>query len=159
MTPDALLDALPTMPGVALMRRAWPVYAVVNAMHLLGIALVLGAILPLDLRLMGVLRAPPLPVLGRFLSRTAAVGLLLAVATGLLLFCVQPRDYLANPAFGIKLLLLALALANIALIHRRPAWGEALAGRPVALSLRVLAGVSALSWLAAMGAGRMIGFL
>lgn len=159
MTPEALLDALPQLPPVALMRREWPVYAAINAAHLLGVALLLGAILPLDLRLLGVLRGPPLVVMGRFLSRTAAAGVLLAVAAGLLLFSVQPRDYLANPAFRIKLALLALALANVALIHRSRAWQAALAGAPVAPGLRAAAGLSALSWLAVLGAGRVIGFL
>lgn len=159
MTDGALLDALPHLPGVALMRREWPVYAAVNAAHLLGIALLLGAVVPLDLRLTGLLRAPPLPVIGRFLSRSAAVGLALAAATGLLLFCVQPRDYLANPAFRVKLPLLALALVNIALIHRGRAWGAALAGAPVAAGLRTAAAVSALSWVAVLVAGRVIGFV
>lgn len=159
MTPDALLDALPNLPGVALMRREWPVYAAVNAAHLLGIALLLGAILPLDLRLAGVLRGPPLPVMGRFLSRSAAVGVALAVATGLLLFAVQPRDYLANPAFRIKLPLLLLALVNVALIHRASAWRAALRGEAVAPGLRAAAAVSAASWLAVLAAGRLIGFL
>lgn len=159
MTPEALLDALPDLPFVALMRRAWPVYAAVNAAHLLGIALTLGAILPLDLRLIGVLRAPPLPVIGGFLSRTAAAGVALALLTGLLLFSVQPRDYLANPAFRIKLPLLAVALTNVALIHRGSAWGAVLRGEPVAPALRAAAAVSALSWIAVLGAGRVIGFL
>jgi hypothetical protein len=49
----------------------------VNATHILGIGLI-GAILPLDLRLIGLLSSPPLETVAPFLLRAASIGLALA---------------------------------------------------------------------------------
>lgn len=152
-------DWLETLPLAAWLRRSTFAYPLVNAAHILGIGLILGAILPLDLRLMGAFRAAPLPALGPFLSRAAAVGVALALVTGLLLFLVKPADYLANPAFLAKLGLLALALANVALIHLGPGWRRATTERGVSRALRLSAVASMLLWLGALVAGRWIGFL
>jgi hypothetical protein len=141
------------------LRGSGTAYLVVNAAHVLGIALLLGAILPLDARLIGAFRTVPLPVIGPFLSRTAGAGLLLAVATGLALFSVNPPEYLTNPAFRWKLALIAVAVLNLALLHQSGAFRRALAGQPVAPGLRAAAVVSALTWLGALLAGRWIGFL
>jgi hypothetical protein len=154
-----ILDWLEALPLAAWLRRSTIAYPLVNAAHILGIGLILGAILPLDLRLMGVFRAAPLPVIGPFLSRAAAVGVALALVTGALLFLVKPAEYLANPAFLAKLGLLALALANVALIHLGAGWRQAVTGRGVAPALRLSAAASMLLWLGALVAGRWIGFL
>ena len=152
-------DWLEALPLAAWLRRSTIAYPLVNAAHILGIGLILGAILPLDLRLMGAFRAAPLPVLGPFLSRAAAVGVALALVTGALLFLVKPAEYLANPACLAKLGLLALALANVARIHLGAGWRQAVTGRGVAPALRLSAAASMLLWLGALVAGRWIGFL
>ena len=54
-----IVDWLEALPLAAWLRRPTPAYPLVNAAHILGIGLILGAILPLDLRLMGVFRAAP----------------------------------------------------------------------------------------------------
>ena len=84
----------------------------------------------------------------------------LAVLTGAWLFSVNPADYLQNTAFRWKLLLLSLALVNVVVQHRQ--WrslGLPDATRALPVRVRVLAGVSALLWIATLIAGRWIGFL
>lgn len=140
------------------LRRSPTAYLLVNATHVLGLGTMLGAILPLDLRLLGFFRSVPLTVVGPFLSRAAATGLALAVVTGLALFGVKPAEYLGNPAFLAKLALLALALANVVLQHRlglRDAFRDGRVGG----GARVLAGFSAALWLGVLVAGRAIGFV
>lgn len=155
-----MFDWLTGLPPVDLMVRFWRVYAAVNAAHILGLALLVGAIVPLDLRLLGVLRSPPLAGLAPFLVRVAAVGAGIAITTGLLLFGVRPGEYLANPAFLVKLGALAIGLANVAVVHRLPQWRRASRGEAApAPVVRLTAGVSMLSWLVALVAGRFIGFL
>jgi hypothetical protein len=154
---SALVDWLGGWPGAVLLQRSGTAYLFVNAAHILGIGLLLGAILPLDLRLAGVLRASALPLVGPILIRTAACGLALASATGFWLFTVKPAEYLGNTAFLIKLGLLALALGNIALQHR--GLKPALAGGEIGMCGRVLAVLSASPWLCVLVAGRWIGFL
>lgn len=152
-----VIDWLGNWPGALLLQRSGTAYLLVNAAHILGIGLLLGAILPLDLRLVGVLRASALPLIGPVLIRTAACGLALALATGFWLFTVKPGEYLGNTAFLIKLGLLALALGNIALQHR--GLKPALAGGEIGLRVRLLAALSASLWLGVLVAGRWIGFL
>ncbi|MEI5663463.1 DUF2214 domain-containing protein [Bosea sp. CCNWLW174] len=152
-----VIDWLGNWPGALLLQRSGTAYLLVNAAHILGIGLLLGAILPLDLRLAGVLRASALPLIGPILIRTAAFGLALALTTGLWLFTVKPGEYLGNTAFLSKLGLLVLALGNIALQHH--GLKPALAGGVIGLRVRVLAMVSALLWLCVLIAGRWIGFV
>jgi hypothetical protein len=152
-----VIDWLGNWPGALLLQRSGTAYLLVNAAHILGIGLLLGAILPLDLRLAGVLRASALPLIGPILIRTAAFGLALALTTGLWLFTVKPGEYLGNTAFLSKLGLLVLALGNIALQHH--SLKPALAGGVIGLRVRVLAMVSASLWLCVLIAGRWIGFV
>ena len=152
------LEWLGHWPGARLLQRSGTAYLFVNASHILGIGLLVGAILPLDLRLAGLIRGAPLAQLAPFLSRAAGFGLGLALLTGLWLFTVKPVEYSTNPAFLWKLGLLLLALANIAFQHRGDAFGQALATETVPLRVRLSALASCTLWLAVLLAGRWIGF-
>jgi hypothetical protein len=154
-----LVEWIGSWPGAILLNRSGTAYPLVNAAHILSVGLLIGGILPLDLRLIGVLRGAPLATIGPFLSRSAAIGLGLAMITGLWLFSVKPRDYLANDAFLWKMALLAVALANIAVQHHNHHFRTALAGGAVHASVRVVAGCSAVLWISVLVAGRWIGFL
>ena len=154
----AWLDWLGSLPHADLLRRSATLYLFVNAAHILGIGLLVGAILPLDLRLIGVLREGPIAVLAPFLVRVAATGLALAIATGLLLFSVKPAEYAGNPAFLTKMALLLLGLANVTAQHRSATWRMLRQGGEPGAIVRLLAGLSFLIWLAALVAGRWIGF-
>lgn len=156
---DWLATWLASWPGAVLLQRSGTAYLLVNAAHILGVGLLVGAILPLDLRLLGFFRGVPLQVVGPFLSRAAATGLVLALATGLWLFTVKPADYLANEAFLWKLGLLAAALVNIAVQHRSGAFARALKDGEPGTGVRVVALCSAVLWLSVLVAGRWIGFV
>ena len=153
------VDWIGTWPGAVLLQRSGTAYLFVNAAHIASIGLLIGGILPLDLRLAGLLRAAPLAAIGPFLSRSAAIGLGLAIATGLWLFTVKPREYLENDAFLWKMGLLALAVVNIAVQHRNHHYRLALDGGAIHTSVRLVAGCSAVLWLAVLVAGRWVGFL
>lgn len=154
-----MIEALAGWPGAVLLQRSGTAYLFVNAAHILGIGLLVGAILPLDLRLAGLLPAGPIPTLAPVLSRAAALGLCLALATGFWLFTVKPAEYLANPAFLTKLALLAAAGATVALQHGGPGYRMAVRGGPIGWPVRAFAAVSAALWLAVLLAGRWIGFV
>ena len=68
------LSALEQLPFVAELRNSRWTYATVNASHIVGIALLFGAIVPLDLRLMGCWRSVPIQTLARILVPVAAAG-------------------------------------------------------------------------------------
>ena len=154
-----LVEWIGSWPGAVLLQRSGTAYLLVNAAHIAAVGLLIGSILPLDLRLIGFFRGVPLPVIGPFLSRMAAVGVTLAIVTGLWLFTVKPGEYLGNAAFLCNVALLTLALANVVLQHRSRHFRVALAGGDVRASVRLVAGFSAVLWLSALVAGRWIGFL
>jgi hypothetical protein len=154
------VDWIGHWPGARWLQQSGTAYLFVNAAHILGLGLLLGAMLPLDVRLVLGRAQPVLSVLAPVAIRTAAVGLALAMLTGAWLFSVNPGGYLQNAAFRWKLLLLSLALINVAVQHRQwrslglPEARDALPAR-----VRVLAGTSALLWIATLVAGRWIGFV
>ena len=148
-----MLEAISAWPGASWLQQSATAYLFVNAAHILGIAVLLGAILPLDLRLLGFFRRFPIEVLGPFLVRCAAAGLSLALLAGAWLFSVKPEEYLANTAFRWKLVLLALVLVNAGFQHRGAGF--------LAMSavVRVRAGLSLCLWISVLVAGRWIGFV
>jgi hypothetical protein len=151
-----MLEAIGSWPGAVWLQQSGTAYLFVNAAHILGIGLLVGAILPLDLRLLGLFRKYPVESLAPFLVRSAAAGLGLAAVTGSWLFSVKPDEYLVNDAFRLKVALLFLALANVALRHRAL---KAAGSWNLSLLSRACAGVSLGLWLAVLVAGRWIGFL
>jgi hypothetical protein len=153
------LQAISGWPGAAFLQEYWVAYLVVNAAHILGIGLLLGAILPLDLLLLRSSRGRDLLTLGPFLARVAATGTVLAVTTGFWLFSVKPVEYAENPAFLFKAALLVLAICNIALQYRGEQFDAALRSGKPSVRVRTLAATSAMLWLAVLIAGRWIGFV
>ena len=160
------MQALDWLPGwiagsalATALKGSATLYLFVNAAHILSIGMLFGAILALDLRLLGLARAVPLAAVAPYLSRIAATGLALAIATGLCLFSVRPAEYAANPAFLAKLGLIALGLVNIAAVHCGSGWKTVLEGGAPGPMLRLGASASLLVWIAAVVAGRWIGFL
>ena len=155
----SFLQTIASWPGAVFLQEYWIAYLVVNAAHVLGIGLLLGAVLPLDLLLLRSTHGWDLPVLGPFLVRAAATGAALAVATGLWLFSVKPEEYAENPAFLFKAALLVLAVCNIGLQHRGKHFDTALRSGHAPVRVRVLAAVSVILWLSVLVAGRWIGFV
>ncbi len=153
------LEHLESLPPSIWLRRSATFYLLVNAAHIGAIGLLIGSIVPLDLRLLGLMKPGPLASLAPVLARTAAVGLGLAIVTGAMLFSVRPLEYLANPAFGAKMGLLAAGPRNALLVHRSKAWQRVLDQGRATGGMRARAGASLLLWLGCLVAGRWIGFL
>ena len=104
--------------AVWLKQSRWT-YPAVNAAHLLGIALLVGSVVPMDLRLIGVWRGEvPIRTTLALLRPVAAFGAGLAVLTGFLLFTVQASDYVKLPLFFAKMALVAVGLAHALLTPR-----------------------------------------
>lgn len=153
---EALLAALEASGIATYLRSARWGYAAVNGAHVLGIAVLVGAILPLDLRLLGFWRGIERGVLVRVLAPTAACGLVLAVVAGVLLFSVRAGEYAALTVFQVKLALIVLGTLSALGAHLR--YGGSLQGAPAG-ALRGTAVVSLLCWLGALTCGRLIAFV
>jgi hypothetical protein len=153
---DALLAALEGSGVAQALRTSRWGYAGVNALHILGIALLVGAAVPLNLRLLGFWRGRvPREAAVRLLVPVAAGGLALAIAAGLLLFSVRAREY-SNVAFlQAKLALVIAGTAAALLAHFR--YGFLLETAPAG-RLRFHAFVSLGCWIGALACGRLIAF-
>ncbi|MGZ8358878.1 MAG: DUF6644 family protein [Allosphingosinicella sp.] len=137
-----------------LQESGW-LYAGVNTLHVLGIALLVGAIVVLDLRLLRVWRGVPLPTLAGPAVTVASAGLCVAIPSGAALLTVQATEYVANPFLYVKFAAILVGLLNVAALRLagREWTEERFARRQVAGGL-----VSLVSWLAALTAGRLIAY-
>ena len=136
-------------------------YGVINLVHILGITLLFGSILILDLRLLGAWRQVPLAALSRPTTTMAQLGFVLAVCSGIPMLTVKTTDYIGNPFLLIKFPAIGLALLNVWLVHRTTAWREHRERDLLPAEQRRLAQGAAFSlafWLTAITSGRMIGY-
>ena len=147
-----------TLEGTALaqtLRGSRWLYAAVNAAHIFAIALLIGSVVPLNLRLLGVWRGISREAVVRVLAPVAASGLTLALLTGPLLFSVRAREYSGVGFLQLKLTLIAVgALSALAACR---AHGFLLADAPRA-RLVGHAVLSTVCWLGALVCGRLIAF-
>ena len=140
------------------MRSSDRAYPVVNLVHLLGLVLLIGPMLLLDLRLLGAARQFPLPAVSAALTPFAIAGLLLLLPSGALLFSADARPLISNGLLQIKLLLIALGIANA--LAFRWLWSRRLGEwdlRPPRAG-QVQAALSGLCWLATATLGRLIAY-
>jgi hypothetical protein len=136
----------------ALLSSAWA-YPALEVVHLSGIALLIGNLVLLELRVFGLGAALPVRELARLSLSLALAGFGLAAASGLLMFASQPAELLANRAFTLKMLLLLAAACNAGWFH-----GRGSLHRLDALA-RVQMLLSTLIWLAVLVCGRWIAYL
>jgi len=128
-------------------------YPMLEVVHILGIALLLGNLTLLELRVFGWGAALPVPALARLSLALVGLGFCLAAASGLLMFSTQAGELLANRVFTAKMLLLLLAACNAAWFHARGSL-QRLDG-----TARALMGVSTVIWLLVLTCGRWIGYV
>lgn len=138
-------------------------FPLIESLHVLSAVFVLGAILMVDLRLMGLaaLRYSTNSLL-RELLPWCWFAFVSAIITGGLLFIVQASNYVNNTAFIAKLVLLLLAGVNVLVFHWRvlPGIGDARqALRAGSRAARINGSLSLLLWCGVILAGRWIGHI
>jgi hypothetical protein len=128
-------------------------FPIIQSVHIIGLTLLVGTIFLLDLRLLGFGRRHPKRDIASALAPWTFAGLLVIVATGPLLFFSDQTRYLNNPAFVLKMGLLAVALGTHYTLHRTAVrditWLSA-GGQ------RLAAALSLLLWSSIVLAGRAI---
>ena len=145
-----------------LMRDAGPwSYAVVNLSHVLGVAALFGSILVLDLRLLGLWRRVPIAALASATVPVGKTGVAVALVTGVLLLATNATEYIGNPFLILKFPAIAIGLVNVFVLSRLPAWkarGVRELTQGESRQLQLMGGISLVSWLTAVTAGRMIAY-
>ncbi|MEC9369040.1 MAG: hypothetical protein VX871_10165 [Pseudomonadota bacterium] len=151
---DPFLTTLEQLPLAAALRGSTWLYPLVNATHIIGISLLFGSIVPLDLRLAGFWPSIDLIALRRVLLPVAIFGVVLAAGSGVLLFLPKAADYAGSFWFLAKISLVAAGLANALLLRRSAEWqGKGEGSWP-----RIAGVASLLLWTGAIVAGRLVGY-
>jgi hypothetical protein len=126
----------------------------IQSIHIIGLTVLVGTICLMDLRLLGIgLRQQSVGDLASALAPWTTAGLLIVVITGPLLFGSDLVRYLNNPAFILKMLLLAIALAGHFTLHRSAVREEATL-KPTTQKLAAV--LSLILWSGVVLAGRAI---
>lgn len=156
----SLLEALQNAALPSALRVSYLAYPLVNATHIMGLALLFGAIVPLDLRLLGFWPAVPLRALAGVLLPVALAGFIIAIGAGAVLFTVSAVKYAGLGVFWLKLALIGAAVANAAMLHRSAAWQTATGAADTPLPARLMAGafVSIVLWVGVILCGRLIAY-
>ena len=140
--------------GVAARTATW-LYPFANLVHVLGAALVVGAIATFDVQILR--GAPRAGLVVRAGMPVAVVGFLLQLASGVVLISAEATTVIRNPAFVTKMAFLLLALANVAVFHLR--FHTALTAGRLPPGAKMLALVSLTTWSIVLLAGRAIAYL
>lgn len=141
-----------------MIRESLWLYPLANVLHVLGVMLLVGAVVALDLYLLGVLgRVPPADAAAVVLP-VARAGFLVAVPSGLVLFVAEANGVVTNPVFLVKFAAIAIALLNLTVFHLGrfrdiATWVE------VPAAGRIAGAISLAAWLTAAVCGRFAAYV
>ena len=136
----------------ALKSSVWA-YPALEVLHICGIALLLGNLVLLELRVFGRGSTLDINALARLSLGIAAGGFCFAAASGLLMFASQAEELLTNRAFTLKMILLMLAGCNAAWFHGRASLEK------LDRTARIQMVLSSAIWLAVVACGRWIAYV
>jgi hypothetical protein len=142
------------------MRQWLWLYPSVEIVHLVGIATLVGSIVVLDLRLLGISRSLSVRRLAKHVLPWTLASFALIVPSGFAMFAAHASELISNPAFLLKLSLIGLAGVNAALFHTGAyrsvdRWDVDIAPP---LAARVAGAASLLIWISVIACGRLLAY-
>src|SRR4029453_3706081 len=145
-----------TALGTAIRMSPWA-FAVIESVHLLGLAVIGGAVLLVDLRMLGFgLTNQRIAELARAVFPWLVGSLVVMLLTGVGLFLSEPLKCYDSRAFWGKMISLGLAMLFLFSIRRKVTMADETRVRPIWFKLVAL--VSLALWFGVGGGGRWIGF-
>lgn len=135
-------------------------YPLMLTLHALGLAIIVGVVIVISLRLLGLYASIPYTSLAGLLS-VAWVGVAINVPSGSSIFMTQGTYYVTSAPFLVKITFIIFGIINLAytqkVLRRESAgWEAAGAVEPIG---RVLAASSLVLWTVALVTGRLIAYL
>jgi hypothetical protein len=141
--------------GQVVRNSVW-MFPVTEAVHLLGLCLLGGAVLVVDLRMLGLgLTRQSIAELARSMRPWLIAAVVVMVTTGVLLFLSEAIKCYYNTSFWVKITTLPIALAFTLLVRQRVALAESFG---TTARSRLVGAVSLALWFTVAAAGRWIGF-
>jgi len=142
--------------GTMIRESPWA-FAVIESVHLLGLSVIGGAVLLVDLRLLGFgLRSQRIADVARNAYPWLVGSLMVMLLTGVALFFSEPTKCYYSQAFWVKMTSLALAVLFTFTIRRRITMADETRVRPI--WFKIVALVSLALWCGVGAGGRWIGF-
>jgi hypothetical protein len=135
----------------------WPLMLTI---HAIGIAIIVGVVFSLNLRVLGFYNTIPYTSLHRLMS-IAWIGIVLNIITGLSIFMTMATMYVTSLPFLVKITFIILGIANLHYMQKvlkRDAATWQSTGKVPQIGF-VLAGSSLFFWIVAVVAGRMIAYI
>lgn len=135
-------------------------FPTLEALHFIGLILLIGSLMVVDLRLMGVAPTVPLDSVLIFLP-WSVFGFAVNFVTGVLFFVSDPNAYYSNTAFRLKMLAVLLAGLN-AVWFKVSVHPQIVADGERAIlpdNARVIAGLSLVLWFSVIVLGRLIPYV
>ena len=156
MTP---VGAIETSALARWMREALWAYPTVEAIHIVGIAVVVGSIVIVDLRLLGLSRGLSVARLAAHALPWTLAAFAVVVCTGVLMFTAHAEDFLTNRIFMLKMGLILAAGINAGVLHagamrHAAAWDAAMPPARV----RLAAALSIALWIGVIFCGRFLAY-
>lgn len=137
-----------------------PAFPISETLHFIGLSLLFGSLLMVDLRAMGFFKGLPLVALHKLVP-LAIAGFAINLVTGILFIAFDPSTYFGNSAFLFKMVLIGIAGIN-ALAFEFAVFRPLVAGNAAIMDgvlIKVLASLSLLLWSGVLIAGRLIPFV
>jgi uncharacterized protein DUF6644 len=162
-----MLDSAPAvfvaLEGSALgaaIRQSSFAYMAANVGHILALAVFAGAVAVMDLRMAGAFAATSPGYVLRAARRVVILGFLGLALTGAVLFTAEASHVIMNPVFQVKLALIGLGLANVALFEwfTAPKVRDLPPQAPLPGAARTSGILSIVVWLAVAACGRSIAY-
>jgi hypothetical protein len=142
--------------GEAIRNSSW-LFPVIESFHLLGLAVIGGAVLVVDLRLLGFgLRRQPVAQLAQDAQRWLIASLAVMLLTGILLFTSEAIKCYYHIAFWVKMTSLLLAIVFTFTVRRKVTMADETRVSPLLSKLVALTSVAL--WSGVGIGGRWIGF-
>ena len=157
----SLLEALRESALPTAVRESEWLFPAIETVHVLALILVVGSIGRLDLRLVGLGdRSQSVAGLTRALLPWTWSCFFVALVTGALMFSSEAVKYAANGFFLAKMALLVLAGINMLVFQLGSGrqLGQWTAATPLPRGARLAGGISLLTWVGVVVAGRWIGY-
>jgi hypothetical protein len=144
-----------TTLGIVIRESIW-LFPVIEAVHLLALCMLGGAVLVVDIRMLGMgLKRQTIRELAEQLKPWLMGAVALILTTGVLLFVSEAVKCYYSQSFKVKMIALPIALAFTFTLRAKIAYAG---GMDATLKTRLAAGASMLLWFTVAAAGRWIGF-
>jgi hypothetical protein len=141
------------------MNNSW-IWPAMEIVHFIGLAMLFGALLVMDLRLLGWNKLASIVDTSK-LSVVAQVGFAINAVSGVLFCFGNPDRYFINPAFQFKIVLIALAGLNFLYYHNKiePKLASIGPGEATPLNAKMAGAASLTLWFGVLMCGRLIPYL